>query len=254
MSAPRHEVVDIEVRRAESVRLTYGDGEVVDLPVDELRAVCPCAACRGRRERGEPVWPLPGRADDHHRRRRARRRLGPLAALERRPRHRDLRLVRPARLVGRRPRRPARERWVREQRRRVSTSRASPLTSAAVTMPAPVVQRCYRHPDREAGRFCTRCGRPACSECLVQATVGSHCLDCAKAAKPDVKDRAKLWNARQPTLVTYVLIVLNLGRVRARHARRPEHDRLLQQRQRPAGQARAEQADPADGGVRLARR
>jgi membrane associated rhomboid family serine protease len=78
-------------------------------------------------------------------------------------------------------------------------------------MPAPVVQHCYRHPDREAGRFCTRCGRPACSECLVQATVGSHCLECAKAARPDVRDRAKLWNARQRILVTYTLMALNIG-------------------------------------------
>ena len=56
---------------------------------------------------------------------------------------------------------------------------------------------------REAGRRCTRCGRPACTECLVQATVGSHCVECAKAAKPDVKTRARYWSARQPTLVTY---------------------------------------------------
>jgi len=77
-------------------------------------------------------------------------------------------------------------------------------------MPAPTVQHCYRHPDREAGRFCTRCGRPACSECLVQASVGSHCVECAKAARPAPTDRAKLWNARQPTLVTYTIIGLNL--------------------------------------------
>ena len=49
---------------------------------------------------------------------------------------------------------------------------------------------CYRHPDRPAGRRCTRCGRPACNSCLVQATVGSHCPDCVKAAKPDARTRA----------------------------------------------------------------
>lgn len=75
----------------------------------------------------------------------------------------------------------------------------------------PTVPHCYRHPDREGGRSCTRCGRPACSDCLVQAAVGSHCLECAKAARPPVADRARLWNARQPTLVTYVLIGLNLA-------------------------------------------
>jgi membrane associated rhomboid family serine protease len=70
---------------------------------------------------------------------------------------------------------------------------------------------CYRHPTREAGRRCTRCGRPACTECLVQATVGSHCIDCAKAAQPDLKTRARFWSARQPLLVTYTLIGLNIA-------------------------------------------
>jgi membrane associated rhomboid family serine protease len=43
---------------------------------------------------------------------------------------------------------------------------------------------CYRHPDRETGRRCTRCGRPACPECLTEASVGSHCVECVKAAAP----------------------------------------------------------------------
>jgi membrane associated rhomboid family serine protease len=69
---------------------------------------------------------------------------------------------------------------------------------------------CFRHPGRETGRRCTRCGRYACGECLVQATVGSHCVECAKAARPDVKTRARFWNARQTTLVTYGIIAVNL--------------------------------------------
>ena len=68
---------------------------------------------------------------------------------------------------------------------------------------------CFRHPRREAGRRCTRCGRWACTECLVQANVGSHCVECAKAAKPDVKTRAKYWSARQMTLVTFTIMALN---------------------------------------------
>lgn len=70
---------------------------------------------------------------------------------------------------------------------------------------------CYRHPKRQTGRRCTRCGRPACSECLVQASVGSHCLDCAKAARPDVRTRARFWNARQPAMVTMVIITINVA-------------------------------------------
>jgi membrane associated rhomboid family serine protease len=72
------------------------------------------------------------------------------------------------------------------------------------------VDMCYRHPNRVAGRRCTRCGRAACAECLVQASVGSHCLECAKADRPDVRTRARFWNARQPALVTSILIALNL--------------------------------------------
>src|SRR6185295_5932407 len=77
--------------------------------------------------------------------------------------------------------------------------------------PPPVIEYCYRHPTRETGRKCTRCGKPACGDCLVQVSVGSHCLDCVKAARPDVKTRARFWNARQPTLVTYTLIIINIA-------------------------------------------
>ncbi len=76
---------------------------------------------------------------------------------------------------------------------------------------APTLPRCYRHPTREAGRSCTRCGRAACGECLVQAAVGSHCIDCAKAARPDLKTRATFWNARHLALVTMSLIVVNVA-------------------------------------------
>lgn len=81
---------------------------------------------------------------------------------------------------------------------------AQPTVGAGTGM----LPRCYRHPDREAGRSCTRCGKSACSECLVQAAVGSHCVDCAKAARPPVATRAKYWNARQHTLVTVARQVL----------------------------------------------
>jgi len=41
--------------------------------------------------------------------------------------------------------------------------------------------------------------------------VGSHCIDCAKAARPDVATRARFWNARQPALVTITLIAINVA-------------------------------------------
>jgi membrane associated rhomboid family serine protease len=77
--------------------------------------------------------------------------------------------------------------------------------------PTPTTSTCFRHPGREAFRRCTRCGRPACSECLVQAQVGSHCVECARLSRPDVRTRARYWTARQPTLVTYTLMALNFA-------------------------------------------
>ena len=90
-----------------------------------------------------------------------------------------------------------------------SMSSAPPPPPLAPTPPAPSAMKCYRHPEREAGRRCTRCGKPACSDCLVQASVGSHCRDCAKAAQPDLKTRARFWSARQPVMVTMILIGIN---------------------------------------------
>lgn len=75
----------------------------------------------------------------------------------------------------------------------------------------PALPRCYRHPDRETGRNCTRCGKPACGDCLVQAAVGSHCLDCAKAARPDVRTQVKFATSRVITPVTYTIIGINLA-------------------------------------------
>lgn len=40
--------------------------------------------------------------------------------------------------------------------------------------------RCYRHPDRPAPLSCTRCGRPICLECAVDAPVGYLCPDDAR--------------------------------------------------------------------------
>jgi DUF971 family protein len=56
-----HDVVDVTIERTEHMTVTFADGLVCTFPVVELRAACPCATCRGFRERGEPSWPRPGR-------------------------------------------------------------------------------------------------------------------------------------------------------------------------------------------------
>ncbi len=40
--------------------------------------------------------------------------------------------------------------------------------------------RCYRHPDRETRVSCASCGRPICTECMVQTEVGIKCPDDAQ--------------------------------------------------------------------------
>ncbi|MEI7548206.1 MAG: rhomboid family intramembrane serine protease [Actinomycetota bacterium] len=45
----------------------------------------------------------------------------------------------------------------------------------------------------------------------MQAQVGSHCLDCAKAARPDVKTRVHLASSRVLTPVTYAIIGINVA-------------------------------------------
>lgn len=56
----RYEPADIDVARDEGVTITFVDGYVARFDLAALRQGCPCAVCRGLRDRGEVVWPRPG--------------------------------------------------------------------------------------------------------------------------------------------------------------------------------------------------
>jgi membrane associated rhomboid family serine protease len=72
--------------------------------------------------------------------------------------------------------------------------------------PAPTTSYCYRHPQTATGVHCTRCGRPICTECMVQAPVGFQCPECVAEAKKDF--RAGPGRAlRRGVSVTSVLLV-----------------------------------------------
>jgi len=79
-----------------------------------------------------------------------------------------------------------------------------------MNLPPPALPHCTRHPERLTGRSCTRCGRPACTDCLVQADVGSKCLDCIRKDRPDARTRARYWNAANPIFITKIIIAVNI--------------------------------------------
>jgi ATP-binding protein involved in chromosome partitioning len=54
----RHEPQTIDVQRTEAVIVTFRDDYEARFDLVELRQGCPCAACRGLRDRGEQAWPL----------------------------------------------------------------------------------------------------------------------------------------------------------------------------------------------------
>lgn len=50
------EPVTVDVERERGVTITWDDGRVSTFGLEELRANCLCAACRGLREQGRPAW------------------------------------------------------------------------------------------------------------------------------------------------------------------------------------------------------
>jgi DUF971 family protein len=49
----------VDVDRAVGLTLGWEDGTTTRVDLESLRRGCPCAECRTRRERGQPVWPVP---------------------------------------------------------------------------------------------------------------------------------------------------------------------------------------------------
>ncbi|MHA6628969.1 rhomboid family intramembrane serine protease [Pseudonocardia sichuanensis] len=71
---------------------------------------------------------------------------------------------------------------------------------------------CVRHPERATGLSCTRCGRPACPECLREASVGYQCVDCVNAGRQETRRPGTVAGATpggRPVVVP-TLIALNV--------------------------------------------
>jgi membrane associated rhomboid family serine protease len=71
---------------------------------------------------------------------------------------------------------------------------------------------CYRHTDRETYIKCSRCERPICPDCMVDASVGFQCPECVREGSRSVrKATTPLGGERRENtnLVTKVLLAIN---------------------------------------------
>src|SRR6266480_1686988 len=75
------------------------------------------------------------------------------------------------------------------------------------------VPACFRHAGRETYLSCTRCGRPACPECLRSAPVGQQCVECIKEGGRTVRRPTAVFGGRgvSDAVVTYTLVALNVA-------------------------------------------
>jgi membrane associated rhomboid family serine protease len=77
----------------------------------------------------------------------------------------------------------------------------------------PDLLACYRHANRYTGVQCTRCGRPICPDCMIEAPVGHQCPTCVHDG-PGPGDQPVRWNpadrTRGLTPVVRALIGINV--------------------------------------------
>ena len=71
-----------------------------------------------------------------------------------------------------------------------------------------MIQSCVVHTDRETYLSCTRCGRPACADCLIPASVGFHCRECVAVASAQTP---RVRTARRYTpFLTFIFIGISV--------------------------------------------
>jgi len=75
--------------------------------------------------------------------------------------------------------------------------------------------RCYEHPDRLAGALCRSCGKPICTNCMVEAPVGWQCRRCVHRnarTSPVTRYQPGVAGLTRPgqAPITALLIVVNI--------------------------------------------
>lgn len=58
------------------------------------------------------------------------------------------------------------------------------------------VSNCYWHADAQTRISCSRCSKPICPQCMVQASVGIRCRECGQATKMPTYDVGRAYYAR----------------------------------------------------------
>ena len=66
---------------------------------------------------------------------------------------------------------------------------------------------CYRHTDRTTGASCTRCERPICADCMVEAPVGHHCPTCVHEARGQMRQVRRVRFARGGAVVAGAVVL-----------------------------------------------
>jgi membrane associated rhomboid family serine protease len=79
--------------------------------------------------------------------------------------------------------------------------------------PGGVLPTCVRHPHLPTGLACARCGRPACPDCLREASVGFQCVDCVAEGRRGVRRGVTIAGATPGgrPVVTGALVAVNVA-------------------------------------------
>ncbi|MBB6174312.1 membrane associated rhomboid family serine protease [Nocardiopsis mwathae] len=72
------------------------------------------------------------------------------------------------------------------------------------------VPTCFRHTDRETYVRCTRCERPVCPDCMRDAAVGFHCVECVAEGQKSMRQARTAFGGKvvQGPYVTWTLLGL----------------------------------------------
>jgi len=86
--------------------------------------------------------------------------------------------------------------------------------------PAAAAPACYNHADRRAAVQCTRCDKPICTDCMVEAPVGWQCPECTRTGAKRSRQvpaftrtgpgRSGVVGSTNPTPVVLVIVAVNV--------------------------------------------